>query len=417
MNDAQPFAGITVVEFGQFIAVPYAAQLMADGGATVIKVESPEGDPSRTLSPLAPGESRHFAIRNRGKRSLPIRLDHPGARKVLDALVARADVVLTNMRPGLAAQLGLDFESLSTTNPRIVVGDVTGFGNQGPDAGLAGMDLVIQARSGLMASNGRTRDGLPISSDSPLADYMCAALVAFGVSSALLRRERTGRGGKVDVSLLMAALVLQNNILVRNEERDGPVHATAKENIADARKRGASYLEQVALQPNARSSVLTGIFYRTYATKDSVIGTACVSPALQRRLLTALSLVEADGALPQPSIELQHRLEALFATRTTAEWKVILDAAGVPGSAVFFSMELLNDPQTVANGMFFDVDHHTLGPTRMLASPVAIDGDGFAPAPPTPPFGSDTIDILVECGFTPSEADGLVADGVVISRP
>ena len=417
MTDSQPFAGITVVEFGQFIAVPYAAQLLADGGATVIKVESPEGDPSRTLSPIAPGESRHFAIRNRGKRSLPLRLDHPGARKVLDALLARADVVLTNMRPGLAAQLGIDFDTLSAKYPRIIVGDVTGFGTEGPDAGLAGMDLVIQARSGLMASNGRTRDGLPISSESPLADYMCAALVAFGVSSALLRRERTGRGAKVDVSLLMAALVLQNNILVRNEERDGPVHEAAKEKIAEARSHGATYLEQAALQPTGRSSALTSIFYRTYATEDSVIGTACVSLALQKRLLTALELLEADGSLPPPSFDLQHRLEVLFASRTTSDWKVVLDKAGVPASAVYFPMELLNDPQTVANGMFIEVDHHALGPTRMLASPLAIDGGGFAPARPTSAFGTDTIQILVECGFTLAEAENLAADGVVITRP
>ncbi len=415
MSDAQPFAGITVVEFGQFIAVPYAAQLMADGGATVIKVESPEGDPSRNLAPLAPDESRLFAIRNRGKRSLPLRLDHEGARKVLDALIARADVVLTNMRPGLAQQLGLDYPSLSKANPRIVVGDVTGFGKLGPDANLAGMDLVIQARSGLMASNGRLRDGLPISSDSPLADYMCAALVAFGVTSALLRRERTGRGGVIDVSLLMAGLVLQNNILVRTENHDGPTHTAAKEKLASAREAGATFVEQSAMLPNGRSSTLLSTYYRTYATADSVLGIACVSPALQKRLMIALGMIAADGSepVPPPSLGLQGQMESLFASKSTSEWKSILDTAGVPASAVYFPIELLNDPQAVANDMFVTIEHHALGPTRMLASPVAIDGGGFAPGAPTPPFGSSAHEILAELGFSDSETVELIAQGVV----
>ena len=112
MSD-RPFAGIEVVEFGQFIAVPMCAQLLADGGAHVIKVESLDGDPTRHLAPLAPGETRHFMSRNRGKHSLPLDLKHPAARAVMDRLLARADVCLTNLRPGLTAELGLDYEALS----------------------------------------------------------------------------------------------------------------------------------------------------------------------------------------------------------------------------------------------------------------------------------------------------------------
>ena len=114
----QPFAGLEVVEFGQFIAVPFCAQLLAEGGAHVIKVESLEGDPVRNLAPLAPGETRHFISRNRGKHTLPLDLRHPGARPVIDRLVARADVVLTNFRPGLAEEIGLDYASLAPRHPR-----------------------------------------------------------------------------------------------------------------------------------------------------------------------------------------------------------------------------------------------------------------------------------------------------------
>jgi len=113
MDDARPFAGIEVVEFGQFIAVPFCAQVLSEGGAHVIKIESVEGDPVRQLAPLAPGETRHFLSRNRGKHSLPLDLRHPSAGRVVERLLGRADVVLTNFRPGLAAELGLDWPSLA----------------------------------------------------------------------------------------------------------------------------------------------------------------------------------------------------------------------------------------------------------------------------------------------------------------
>ncbi len=154
VKSRQPFEAISVIELGQFVAVPYAGQMLADGGAHVIKVEPPEGEPSRHLAPLAPGESRHFLMRNRGKHSLPLDLKHADAREVLDALLARADVVLTNLRPGLTAELGLDYDHLAPRFPRLIVGNVSAFGARGPDANLAGTDMVVQARSGLMTTAG-----------------------------------------------------------------------------------------------------------------------------------------------------------------------------------------------------------------------------------------------------------------------
>src|SRR2546428_8625710 len=158
-TSSRPFAGIEVVEFGQFIAVPFCAQLLAEGGAHVIKVESLDGDPVRHLAQLAPGETRHFISRNRGKHSLPLDLKQPAARPVINALLTKADVVLTNFRPGFAAEMGLDYATLSPRFPQLIVGNVSAFGHRGPDAGLAGMDLVVQARSGLMAATGKVVNG------------------------------------------------------------------------------------------------------------------------------------------------------------------------------------------------------------------------------------------------------------------
>ncbi len=150
MDSKQPFHGIRVVEFGQFVSVPFCAQLLAEGGAEVVKVEALGGDPTRVLRQIAPLETRTFISRNRGKRSLPLALRAVAARPVLDALLGWADVVLMNFRPGLDRELGLDPETLKGRYPRLICGAVTAFGKRGPEAGLAGMDTVVQARTGLM---------------------------------------------------------------------------------------------------------------------------------------------------------------------------------------------------------------------------------------------------------------------------
>jgi crotonobetainyl-CoA:carnitine CoA-transferase CaiB-like acyl-CoA transferase len=420
----KPFAGINVVEFGQFIAVPYCAQLLSEGGAHVIKIESLDGDPTRHLAPLAPGETRHFISRNRGKHSLPLDLKHPQAQRVIDALLADADVVLTNLRPGLTAELGLDYAALSRRFPRMIVGNVTAFGHQGPDAKLAGMDLMMQARSGLMAANGRTRDGLPLAGDPPIIDYMCAMTLAFGISSALFRRAQTGRGGEVDVSLLMAALTLQNNLILRVESVDGPVHQQALDRLAQARARGDSYTEQAADLPQVRTNSMSSVYYRTYATKDSAIAIACVSPSLQRQLMRAVGIEDEGHLRTLPREEqgahyrsLQTRMESILASKTTTEWKPIFNAHGVPASDVKFPIEMLDDEQAVANGMLHDLPHPSLGTVRVLSTPVNMDAAGFEPAAPTPAFGSETHDILAGLGFPPAEVAEMLESGLTTDEP
>lgn len=415
------FDGITVLEFGQFVAIPYAGQMFADGGARVIKIEPPEGEPSRHLAPLAPGETRHFIMRNRGKHSLPLDLKHPDAREIIDALLARADVVLTNMRPGLARDLGLDYEQLAPRFPRVVVGNVTAFGTAGPDAGLAGMDLVVQARSGLLTTNGKQTNGLPASGESPVADYMCAALVSFGVAAALFQRERTGRGSQIEASLLMAALVLQNNLMVRVERADGPTHAAFLDWLGTARRDGVPYAEQAERMPRSRPVGLISVYYRTYATRDAALAIACGSPGLRRKFMDAVG--QHDPALDGPVADeeahyaaLKAKVEAVIASRTTADWRAALETRGVPASGVTLPVEILDDPQPEANGMFHRYDHPALGPVTVLGAPLRQGDDGFVAGPPTPPFGSETRAILAWAGLAEADVDRLVAGGAVTSR-
>lgn len=424
MSDEQPFAGITVLEFGQFVAVPYGAQLLADGGAHVIKVEPHEGEAARNTGYRWGDVTRHFLARNRGSHSLPLSLRHEQAPAILDAILARTDVVLTNLRPGLAAQFGLDYDSLAERYPRIIAGNVSAFGEKGPDAGLPGMDQVVQAHSGLMAMNGGMRDGRPIAEGSPISDFMCAALLAYGVSSALYRRTRTGRGGRVDTSLLMSALILQNNLMIRVEDGDGENHAAYLEWLAGARAAGMPYAEQARHAPSSRPARLVGLYYRTFNTRDSAIAIACPSTGLRRRLLAVLGLEDPslDPNLPEEERhahdgELQDQFEALCASETTDHWESLLSESGIPVSRVRFPTELIDNEQAAANDLFVHQDHPEAGRFTVLGSALKLDEDGFTPAAFPAPFRSETRDILAWAGLSPEAIEDAVESGAVAADP
>ena len=421
MPTAQPFDGIRVAEFGQFIAVPFCGQMLADGGAEVLKIEAPGGDPTRAFNPVAPGDTRIFLSRNRGKHSLPLHLSKPEARPVIARILDWADVVLINMRPGLGGKLGLDPESLAASHPQLVIASVTAFGKQGPDAGLAGMDIVLQARTGLMAANGRVIDGRPAPGDPLSTDYMCAMCLSFGVASALLRRERTGKGGIVDTSLMQAAMVLANNQLVRAEREDGPVHKAALDRLAEQRARHAPFVEQAAGLPSARATAMTAVYFRTYETADRAIAVACGSTSLRQKFAGLLGI--EDPGLGETSLQgpiweahydaLKTEVEAILRRDPAEAWIGRLNEAGIPVAAVQFPIELFDDPQAAANGMFHDLQHPMAGPVRVVGPPVALDGGGFRPGEPAPPLGSESDRILGELGFDAEAIEALVAGGIV----
>lgn len=415
MDMKQPFAGIRVVEFGQFVSVPFCAQLLAEGGAEVIKVEALAGDPTRLLRQVSPLETRTFVSRNRGKRSLPLALRDPAARPVIDKLLAWADVALMNFRPGLDVELGLDAETLQARFPRLIAGAVTAFGKRGPEASLAGMDTVVQARTGLMAANGRMVDDRPASGDPVSADYMCAMSLAFGVSAALLRRERTGVGGAVDVSLMQAAMTLANNQLIRSEVEDTPRHTEILARLAEQRRAGVPFSEQGRAMTTARALPMVRIYLRTYDTADAPIAIACGSRSLRVKFMAAVGLVDEamDAADSEEKDDyydqLTESVEAVMRTRSSAEWTRVLNDAGVPVAAVKFPVELFDDEHAGANGMFQRLEHPEAGDFTVLSPPVSMDGHGFRSREATRRFASETRELLDEIGFSNPEIDDLLA--------
>ena len=412
VDPSQPFADVRVVEFGQFVSAPFCGQLLAEGGAEVIKVEPLTGDPTRQLRQIVPGETRIFLSRNRGKRSLPLAIRHPDARAVIDSWLA-----LMNFRPGLAER-----STRQRLPERLIVGSVTGFGTKGPEASYSAMDPVVQARSGLMAVNGRLQDGRPTSGDPVIADYMCAMTLAFGVSAALLRRERTGVGGSVDVSLMQAAMTLANNQLIRSETEDAPRHERILAELSRLRRDGAGYAEQAATMTSARTAPMLKIYLRTYDTADAPISIACGSHSLRRKFLDVLDvedpLLDKPGEGHQDHYDrFQSEVEAIIRAKPAEHWIARLNDAGVPVSPVKFPVELFDDEQAVANGMFHRLRHPDAGDFTVLSPPVALDGGGFQSRELAAPFASETRSILRELEFTDVEIDALVATEVTRTRP
>ena len=422
METKQPFAGIRVVEFGQFVSVPFCAQLLAEGGAEVVKVEPLGGDPTRMLRQIAPFETRIFLSRNRGKRSLPLALRAAAARPVIERLLGWADVALMNFRPGLAEEIGLDAAVLARRFPRLVSGCVTAFGTEGPEAALAGMDTVVQARTGLMAANGRVVDGRPAPGDPVSADYMCAMSLAFGIASALLRRERTGVGGAVDVSLMQAAMTLANNQLVRSEDQDAPAHERILHRLAEQRRRGVGYVEQAKAMTSARAMPLTRVYLRTYDTADAPIAVACGSHSLRLKFLAVVGVEDAELESADNETKDDHydrlvgEVEAILRSEGSAGWIARFRAAGVPVSQVLFPVEMFDDEHVRANGMLHRLHHPRAGEFTVPSPPVAMDGDGFRPRPAPEAFASETRDILGELAFSDAQIDALVAANVTRER-
>jgi len=408
----RPFEGVTVVEFGQFVVVPFASQFLADGGARVIKIEPPAGDTYRAADPLAPNESRAFIMKNRGKESLALRLSHPDAGEVVQRLVRAADVVLVNMRRQSVQRRGLTYEELSRTNPRLVYGSVTGFGTRGPESEFAGMDIVAQARGGLMQALGSERDGVGYHSEVQVADYTAALLLLSGITTALYARERLGVGQEVEVSLLGGALTIQNNVFADFAEHDGWRDDFLNDLLPRARAEhwSAAELEQARsqLRPDPRNTD----FYRVFRTLDGALAVGAGNPDLVRLLVATLG-VDADAARAEQA----EGVAAALARLSSADALARLRSAGIPVSLVHHVDELLRDAHVEAEGLVQDLEHPTVGPYRSLGCPIRLSHTPYGATRSSPGFGEHTRQILRELGFGEDEAQDLIDRGVAIAHP
>jgi crotonobetainyl-CoA:carnitine CoA-transferase CaiB-like acyl-CoA transferase len=374
--------GIHVLDAASMMAGPYCATLLGDMGADVIKLEPPNGDETRRIGPRKGTESGVFVGVNRNKRSVALDLRTDAGKKVLAELVQWADVVVDNLRPAARAKLGLDHQTLSAANPRIVSVSLSSFGADGPYAGRPGIDPVAQALSGLMAVTGFSDRG-PVKAGPPVGDGVASLLAAFGAMSALWARERTGLGQQVDVSLI-----------------DGLIHIQAPYT--------GQYFLLGTQQPRTGNSIGWYAPYNAYVCADGGwVHVACYNDKFFRNLCAALERPELarDPRFLANDDRLAHRgeLDAIIAgflvTLPRQEALERLWAHDVIVGPVNDYDDVFADPQVIHNGMVVDVEHHT-GPLRVTGVPVHLsDTPGSVRLPP-PGLGEHTEQILDELGFS-----------------
>ena len=414
-----PLEGVRVADFTEIIAGPLAGRLLAEMGADVIKIEPPWGEPWRLTQQFTPPgsakpESRTFMVYNRGKRSLPLNLTTPEAQEILSRLVPRIDVVLVNFRPDVAVKLGVDYEKLSAINPRLVYCELTAYGRQGPDAHRPGYDMIIQAMTGMIASETKTVDDVPSWVwSSPLIDTASGVGMAGSVSAALFARERTGVGQKIETTLLGQALNLMGARFLHVEKLDRETREKTLQDIHEQRQAGATYDELVQLSPGSRRREHHGnIYYRVYMTADAPIAVGCLSQPLRLRLLDTLGLTDEsmspgwDPAKPESreyTRDLERRAEELFLSKGSAEWLRVLEERNIPAGPVRFIEEMFDDPQVLANDLVDEVTHSQEGAVRMVGPYVKFRGTEPPHALPSPSLGEHTAEILEWLDYAPED--------------
>ena len=419
-----PLVGIKVLEFTQILAGPSACAHLGDMGAEVIKVEPPGGEPWRVAQQFIPGESKWFHQLNRGKQSLVLKLDEPEAQEIVHRLVPEMDVVVINYRPDVAARLKIDYETLRELKPDLIYCDNTAFGRKGPWEHRPGYDIVAQAASGLMASEGKITDGgQPKSIQSTaLADYSTGLAMAWGVCAALFHLERTGEGQAIESTLLQTAMFFQMERVMRLPAAD-PMNVARMERVHALRDGGASYPELVdAYDPRKVLSAINSV-YRAYTTKDGALAIGALSAALRGKVRGAigtdfLGADDPDFDPLNPEWVEQARvavlgIEETMKTKTTAEWMEIFDRQGVPASPVNFAEDLPDDPQVIENEMMVDLVHDLSGPEQQVAPILKFSKTPLEAQGSSPPLGRDTAKIAAGVGFSDEQIADLQARWVI----
>jgi crotonobetainyl-CoA:carnitine CoA-transferase CaiB-like acyl-CoA transferase len=392
----KPLAGIRVIELANFIAGPLAGTLLADMGADVVKVEPPAGDMARATPPIRNGESISFAALNRNKRSLVLDLKQPQARDIVLKLAAKSDVFLEAYRPGVLDKLGLGATQVQAANPRILYTSVSGFGQSGPYRTRAGVNLIVEAFSGVLSVTGAPGE-MPMRPGVQTADVFGALFATYATLAGLVGAARNGEGRIADVSLVEAS-------------------------IAAAAWEAAEYLETGQVPQPLGNKHRLAAPYQLFETRDRrylAIGTP--NDQLFARLLQVLGLQEhiADPRFASYSSRKANEnallplVEPVVRARQSDELEAALMQAGVPCARVNNFKEVFDDPHMVARGVVLDVEHPRLGKMRVARNPVLLDHDGPDIARPAPMLGEHSHAVLREIGYAEAEIQAFVASGVV----
>jgi formyl-CoA transferase len=389
-----PLAGIRVLDCTIALAGPFCSLTLADLGADVIKIESPDPE-ARGNSGLAAykGESGHFLIANRNKRGLTVDLKSDRGREVFYRLVESADVLVQNFRPGVMKRLGCDYGTLSAINPRLVYCSISGFGEGSPYAELAGFDLIAQGMSGLMSVTGDPNCGEPVKVGTPVCDLGTGMYGALGIISALYHRTISGRGQQVEATLLDTPI---SWLTWRAAEYWGTGE------VPEAQGSGRGSYKAFRCQDGrwvniGPSNRLWPVTCQTLGVPELIDDPRFKSPALRT----------------QNNAELSAALQVAFLTRAADDWIAEFQAAGVPVGPIKTVAEVLDtDPHVKAREMVVEVDHPVIGRMKTLGIPVKLSETPGKVTRAAPTLGQHTDEILIELGYSSGEIAELHADRV-----
>ena len=379
-----PLAGLRVLEFGQIAAGPFAGMLLADLGADVVKVERPDGgDDMRQWPPLIRGPdgevfSGNFASVNRNKRSIAVDLKNRKQVERLRSLCAATDVIVENYRPGVLVRLGLGYDALSGSSPKLVYCSLSGYGQAGPYATRGAFDVAVQAMSGVMSCTGDP-DGQPAKCGVPVGDFTAGLYSAFCILAALREVERTGRGAYIDCSMLGALLGIA---ALQTSEYFGT--GVPARRLGSAHPRNAPYQ---AFQGSDKPFVIAAGNDRLWQEVCEAVG----MPALadDPRFVS-------QGERAKNQRELAAILQRVFATRTASDWLAEFDRRGVPGAPINDFGEVLADPHVAAMGWLTEMPLPNGATTPTVGFPVGISNFRFAVRRPPPRLGEHTAEVYAE---------------------
>jgi len=392
-----PLAGIRVLDLTRVLAGPFCSMILGDMGAEVIKVEEPgKGDDTRGWPPFSGGEATYFLSVNRNKKSLTLNMKAPDGQAILRRLVAKADVVLENFRPGTMERLGFGYDALRKLNPRLIYCAISGFGESGPEASRPGYDLIVQGESGVMDLTGFA-DGPPVKVGNSVADLVSGMAAAHGVTLALLSRARTGKGQKVEIGMLdvMASLLTYQAGLYWN---------------------GGG---RPARRGNQHPSIVP---YEVFQAQDAYMTLGVANNSLFDRMCRAIGREELakDPRFDSEASRVTNRevlvplLNSIFSMRPASDWLKRLDEAGVPAGRIKTVAEVCDSEHLRARGMFVSLNHPRAGAFTAMGVPIRLwDTPGAAHAP-APLLGQHTDEILTSLLHIPkAKVDKLRADRVV----
>ena len=394
---ASALEGIRIVDFSQMMMGPWATQLLGDLGADVIKIERPgKGEWERGLEAmgqLLEGESPFFLSMNRNKRSFTLNLKNPQAIQIIEKLVAEADVLVENFRPGVMDRLGLGYERLSEINPRLIYCEASGYGSRGPYVERPGQDLLIQALSGIAAYTGRAGDP-PTPTATSICDAMASMMVVCGILASLHARTSTGRGQKVEVDLLSTAIAVQCQ------------EAVAYLNGLPRWERSAAGIGQPWI----------GAPYGIYPTSDGYLALAMNSLATLGALLDLPEMAAYEGD-PQRAYQerdtIKRLLETRFSKRTTAAWLELLATRDIWCAPVKDFDEVFDDPQVKAAELLATVEHPRIGPLKLIRAPLSLSETPPVIRRPPPLVGEHNQEILQSLGYDDATIARFQEEGVL----